>query len=175
MELGATVCLPKAPGCGDCPLRRVCRARRDDRQYDLPLRKPKTELPHFTIVAGVIFRPDGKILVDRRPRDGLLGGLWEFPGGKVKPGETKVAALKREVREELNLDIDVDEPMTVVRHAYSHFRITLHAFRCRLAGGRARAIGCEEFRWVSPRRLGRLAFPKANHPILQRIQSEVHE
>lgn len=169
MELGAMICRPKGPHCGHCPLTTLCLARKAGLQHDLPLAKPGKPLPHHTIVAGVISRRDGKILIDRRPADGLLGGLWEFPGGKVEPGETLTDALRREVREEVALEIEVGEKLYVVKHAYSHFRITMHVFLATHKAGRARAIACDAVKWVSPDALEHYAFPQANRQIIERL------
>ena len=175
MELGAMVCLPKTPSCASCPLGSHCRARKAGVQASLPIKAAKKPIPHHTIVAGVIRAKRGggeKILIDRRPEAGLLGGLWEFPGGKVEPGETLPDALAREIREEVGLAVTVGEEICVVEHAYSHFRITLHAFACELANPRSRprAIACDEVKWVAPAALKNYAFPKANHKILETLQ-----
>ena len=172
MELGAMVCLPKTPSCASCPLGSHCRARKAGVQASLPIKAAKKPIPHHTIVAGVIRARRGggeKILIDRRPEAGLLGGLWEFPGGKVEPGETLPDALAREIREEVGLAVTVGEELCIVEHAYSHFRITLHAFACELANPRSRprAIACDEVKWVAPAALKNYAFPKANHKILE--------
>jgi A/G-specific adenine glycosylase len=165
MELGALVCLPRTPRCDACPLRGRCGARRAGEESRLPVRKKKKALPHHTIVAAVI-RKGGRILIDRRKPDGLLGGLWEFPGGKARRDETLPAALRREVREEVDIGIRVGREIAVVRHAYSHFRITMHVFDCRWRSGQAKAIGCADVKWVFPSQLRRFAFPRANHNIL---------
>ncbi|MBN1554937.1 MAG: A/G-specific adenine glycosylase [Phycisphaerae bacterium] len=169
MELGATLCLPRNPRCEECPIQPSCRAHRYNEQANLPVKIDKTPLPHFTIVAGVI-RKDRNILIDRRKPEGLLGGLWEFPGGKVESGETLPEALRREVREEVGVEIEVGEEIAVVHHAYSHFRITLHAMECEYLRGTARAIQCDDVKWVSPKQLSQYAFPKANHKIIQYCQ-----
>jgi A/G-specific adenine glycosylase len=169
MELGAIVCRPTSPDCRRCPLRTLCGARLAGLQHDLPVRTPGKTVPHHTIVAGVIFRSDGRVLIDRRPDEAMLGGLWEFPGGKVQPRESLAEALRREVREEVGLEVDVECRLCVVNHAYSHFRITLHAFRCRRISGRARAIECSAVRWVSPDQLGQYAFPRANGKIIEQL------
>ena len=83
-----------------------------------------------------MIRKGKKILITRRPEKGLLGGLWEFPGGKQKPGESLAECLKREIEEELGIEISVGEPFMQVNHAYSHFKITLHPFFCRHLKGR---------------------------------------
>ena len=170
MDLGATLCVPRDPLCLSCPLRDGCLARERGRQGELPAKARRPPLPHQTIVAGVI-RRRGRLLIDRRNPDGLLGGLWEFPGGKVEPGETLDEALRREVREEVGIEIEVGDPLAVVRHAYSHFRITLHAFSCTALAGRARALQCAAVRWVRPGELDQHAFPRANQRIIEALQA----
>jgi A/G-specific adenine glycosylase len=168
MDLGATVCLPRKPQCPACCLRDACRARAAGRQEQLPRKAPRKAIPHYDIAAGVI-RKRGWILIGRRPAKGLLGGLWEFPGGKIEPGETPPEALRREIREEVGLRVDVGEFVASIRHAYSHFRITLHVFECRWRAGRPRALGCEAVRWVRPGQLGEFAFPRANRKIVDQL------
>jgi A/G-specific adenine glycosylase len=169
MDLGAVVCVPRRPRCADCPVESLCAARARGEEARLPVRPARKPLPHQTIAAGVI-RRRGRILIDRRHADGLLGGLWEFPGGKVERGETPAAAVVREVREEVGIDVEVVAPLIVVRHAYTHFRITLRAFECRYVGGRTRAIGCAETKWVRPGELDGYAFPKANQRIIAALR-----
>ena len=170
MDLGATVCVPSGPRCPQCPLRKVCRARARGEQDKLPVKTKRPPLPHQTIVAGVI-RKGGRILIDQRNPDGLLGGLWEFPGGKVEPGEGLQDALRREVREELGIEIRVLEPIATVRHAYTHFRITLHAFDCRHVSGRPAPLQCAACKWVGRKDLDRYAFPRANRKIIEALIS----
>jgi len=169
MELGAEICLPRSPRCNACPLRRRCQARLHDEQATLPVRPPKKEIPHYTVVVGVIYR-QGRILIDKRQPKGLLGGLWEFPGGKQEPGETLEDALRREVHEELGIDIRVGRPVATVDHAYSHFRIRLHAFECALVAGTPHCGSCTDLKWVRPAELDRYAFPAANTKIIQALR-----
>ncbi|MCY2930216.1 MAG: A/G-specific adenine glycosylase [Planctomycetota bacterium] len=166
MELGATLCLPRTPHCDACPVAGQCLALRHNEQGQLPLRATKKPLPHQTIVVGVIRNAAGRILIGRRRPDAMLGGLWEFPGGKRQRGETLEAALVREVREEVGLSISVGRPLAVIRHAYSHFRITLHAFACRHISGRARPLACDAVQWVRPGDLEKYPFPRANQKLL---------
>ncbi len=171
MELGAEVCTPRNPQCEDCPLSRACLAKRHGEQLALPQRRAKKPLPSHTVVVGVIWKAGG-ILIDKRKPDGLLGGLWEFPGGKKEPTESLEAALRREVREELGIRIRVDRPLTVVDHTYSHFRVRIHAFECTWLSGQPRCITCDAFKWVRPADLGRHAFPAANHKIIRVMRSQ---
>jgi A/G-specific adenine glycosylase len=169
MDLGAVICTPRRPACGECPLGYACRARKLQIQESLPVRRPRKPLPHHDIAAGVIWR-GAQILIARRPPTGLLGGLWEFPGGKREPNESLEECLVREVREELGIDIEADQLLSTVRHAYTHFRITLHAFHCRYISGEPQAIGCTAWKWVTPQQLDQYAFPAANRAIIESLQ-----
>jgi A/G-specific adenine glycosylase len=169
MDLGATVCIPGRPRCEICPLEEYCLARRRGRQNQLPVKARKKKIPHRDVAAALIIRR-GKLLIDRRKPEGLLGGLWELPGGKVEPGEAPEQAVVREVREEVGLHVEVLEPLTRVEHAYTHFRITLHVLVCRAWRGRARALACSAVRWVYLRELDDYAFPSANHKVFAALR-----
>ncbi len=164
MELGATVCLPRSPRCDGCPVARMCEAKARGEQEKLPTRARKKPLPRHKVVVGVIYK-NGKILIDKRKPGGLLGGLWEFPGGKVEKGESLEAALLREVREELGVRVRIVRPLVTVQHSYSHFSITLHAFQCAHVSGRPKCRSCVDCRWVYPKQLKKFAFPAANKKI----------
>ncbi len=173
MDLGREVCTPRQPRCDLCPLHDLCVARVQGRQHDLPVRSPRRKVPHYTVTAGVIWNEEGKVLLAQRPAEGLLGGLWEFPGGKVEPGETLEACLKRELREELDIEVEVGEPVAVVSHAYSHFRITLHAFHCRLVRGEPQAIGVADWRWVRPEEIRMYPLSRADIKVLEVLESQL--
>jgi A/G-specific adenine glycosylase len=171
MELGSEICRPRRPHCHECPVNPVCEARLHDEQDSLPTRAPKKQPPCYTVAVGVIYR-DGRILIDKRKPEGLLGGLWEFPGGKKRRGESLEAALRREVREELALSIRVGPLLAVVDHAYSHFRVHIHAFECTCISGEPRCLACDDCKWVRPGDLGRYAFPAANNRIIEILRSQ---
>jgi len=168
MELGARVCRPKGFRCEDCPLRKLCTAAAAGTQDRLPVRKRKPAGPHYQVAAAVI-RRNGRILIGKRPSRGLLGGLWEFPGGKIHKGETYPEALEREIREELGVVVRVGEPIASVDHGYTHFSITLHAYYCTLHSGRPVAKEHAELKWVRAAELGRYAFPRADRVILEKL------
>jgi A/G-specific adenine glycosylase len=109
-------------------------------------------------------------LVAQRNTDDMLGGLWEFPGGKREDGETLPECLAREMREELDVEVEVGEELIVVRHAYTHFRITLHAFRCSLVSGEPRCLDCAAFRWVVPTELDALPMSVVDRKVAQAFQ-----
>ena len=167
MELGARVCTPVRPQCGGCPLNAQCRARAElEDPAVLPVKAPKKKKPHFHVAAGLIWKQE-KLLIAQRPSEGMLGGLWEFPGGKQEPGETLEECLVREIREELDIAIEVREPLVSVDHAYSHFSITLHAFNAVWVGGEPRALECADWRWVDPADLEAYALPRADRRIIE--------
>ena len=165
MELGATVCTPKAPLCGTCPLQPVCEAAARGTQSERPVKGRKAATPHYEIVVAALEK-NGRFLLGKRPPQGLLGGLWEFPGGKVQAKETHEQALKREIREELGVEIRVGGLAAVVNHAYSHFKVTLNVYRCTIVSGTPKPATHTALKWVPRAHFGRYAFPKANHKFL---------
>jgi A/G-specific adenine glycosylase len=166
MELGQKVCLPAAPSCHHCPLVDLCLARAGGTQLERPVRPPRKRTPHYDVTAGVIWADDGRFLIAQRPLDGLLGGLWEFPGGKQEPGESLAQALAREIQEELAMEIEVGRLLTTVRHAYTHFRITLHAFHARHSSGRPQNLGVADHAWVRLDDLDHYAFAVTDQKII---------
>ncbi len=165
MDLGATICAPRKPQCLICPVSKLCDAFCHNEQDDLPVKIKRKPTPHYDIAAGVIWK-GGRILIDQRKPEGLLGGLWEFPGGKREKDETLEVCLVREVWEELGIKVKVGKKITAVDHAYSHFRITLHVFECRYFSGRPQAIECAYWKWIQPGELKNYPLPKANHKVI---------
>lgn len=169
MDLGATVCLPRNPLCHACPLQADCRAFKLQKQEFFPVKKKRKPVPHFAIACAIV-RKNGRILVCQRKTDGLLGGLWEFPGGKVKTGESLQHAAPREVLEKTGVRVRTRKKVAVVKHAYSHFKITLHAFDAEWVSGTPKPLACQKAKWVAPDALGALAFPKANARVLEALK-----
>lgn len=168
MDLGATICTPKNPQCDDCPVVSNCLANEKGLTDQIPLRRKTQAVPHYQIGAGVIWK--GKqLLISQRPLEGLLGGLWEFPGGKQNAGETLQHCVRREIQEELGIDVRVGKKVAEVDHAYSHFKITLHAYQCQYVSGTPQTIGCKAWRWIRPEDLRKFAFPAANQPIINTL------
>ncbi len=165
MELGALVCRPKSPQCLLCPVSAFCGAYATGEQEIIPapVKRPGRKIE---AVVAVIER-NGRFLIQKRPSSGLLADLWEFPGGKREPGETLGAALAREIREELGVEIRDVRPLVTVRHAYTRYRVTLHAFSCRVPG----KINADprRLRWVAPKDMRRYPFPSGTARILGRI------
>jgi mutator protein MutT len=123
------------------------------------------------VAAGLVHR-EGRYLIARRGPGVHLAGFWEFPGGKREPDETLEACLRRELSEELGIQIDVPIPFQVVRHEYAEKIVELHFFHCRIEAGQASAIDCAEIRWVWPHELGDFEFPPADRPIIEALRRE---
>lgn len=168
MELGALCCRPRQPDCEACPWQSHCRGRAKGDPTRFPVRAPRKAVPHHQIGVALIWRA-GQLLVQRRPSEAMLGGLWEFPGGKQEPDETIEACVARECHEELGVEVELGELRARVDHAYSHFKITLWAFDCRLLAGEPSAGAADELRWLAPGKLDELAFPTANRRILDAL------
>ncbi len=175
MDLGATVCLPQRPRCLLCPLHDPCLARQRGTQEERPVRRLRKPLPHFDVTAAVLRRPGQpeQFLIAQRPPEGMLGGLWEFPGGKCHDGETLADCLRRELQEELAVEVAVGRPVAVVKHAYTHFRITLHAFECRLLAGEPQPIGVADWRWVTLDDLTQYAFAVTDQKIIIALRAMI--
>ncbi len=170
MELGSEVCKHSKPRCSDCPVARTCQSKQDGTVGKFPVKSVKKSRPHRTVVAGIIWRGK-KFLIQKRPAEGLLGGLWEFPGGKVEKGESLRDALIREIQEETGLAVEEGKKVGAVDHAYTHFSITLHLYHCR-------ALNCSQFhrgnqrrRWISPDERSEFAFPRATHKLFKILDS----
>ncbi len=165
MELGATVCLPQNPMCLLCPLQSHCRANLEKRQQEFPPPKKRTAAKKIEVSAAVILK-NGKAYIQQRLQKGLMGGLWEFPGGKIEKGETPEACLVREVQEELGVAIEIKDKLLTIKHSYTQFRVTLHVFLCQWTEGRIRATQCEQWRWVALKKLPEFTYPAANVKIV---------
>jgi A/G-specific adenine glycosylase len=170
MELGALVCLPKNPDCDRCPLQTECLAFELNIQADRPVRKLKSPVPHLQVTAAVIEK-DGKFLLAKRPLEGLLGGMWEFPGGKQEEGETLPQTLEREIKEELDASVEVENHLGTYQHAYSHYKVTLHAFRCHLVSEELKKIYHTDLVWVTPDSMETYPMGKLDRTIAEQLQS----
>ena len=169
MDLGAAVCLPRNPLCAACPLTAECAAFQKSCQNELPVKNKKAKIPHYQVVAAVIVKGN-KVLIDKRSSGGLLGGLWEFPGGKVEAGETLTEALQREITEELGVKIEVGEPLGSYNHAYTHFKVTVYTLEARILDCDPRPLESEQVEWVDISRLGDYPMGKVDRLISLDLQ-----
>ncbi len=183
MDVGATVCTPKKPDCQKCPFKSLCLAHQEGGEEAYPVRKKGRKIPHYEVAVGVI-RRQGRVLILQRPFEKFLGGLWELPGGKREKEETLREACKREIREETGLKVRAGPLIARVKHAYSHFKITMYAFDCTEIRSRnanahgerkgrqpvARALDDHvQAKWVPLARVRKYAFPAANRKVFERL------
>jgi len=163
MELGAVICLPEHPKCLLCPIRTLCRAFKYEKQDYLPIKTRKTKQRVVHRFVGVI-KKGKKVLMRRRPENGLLAGLWEFPGVEAK--------TKREFRNGFFLDYGLHvEPIQFImdsEHVFTHIHWKMKVFECKI-NGHANNKGLGEMRWISKSDLSRVAIPVA----FQKIKDHV--
>lgn len=173
MELGALVCRPKQPFCSECPVGSFCRANLAGQVEAYPKRVRKRPVPTHAMVAGVIQKGQN-VLITQIPPNGLLGGLWEFPGGRVEPGETAEAACIRHILEKTGLSVDASGHLGLIRHAYTHFKVVVDLFFCHYRTGKVRLEGPVDYRWIGLDELSQYPLPKTHHkfmPLLQGLDS----
>jgi mutator protein MutT len=125
------------------------------------------------VAAGLVFHRH-RLLLTQRHAKAHLGGLWEFPGGKRKPGETYPDCLRRELEEELAIDVEVGDCFERVTHAYPEKTVHLEFFLCRLVSGEARPIDCAALAWVTLEELDNYDFPAADARLLDRLRRSPH-
>lgn len=168
MELGALICTPQNPLCTACPLAACCQALAQGAPEKFPVKSAKKLRPHYQIAAGLIWKKE-KLLIVRRPESGLLGGLWELPGGKQEAGEVLEATVAREAAKKLGIKIKVGSFFSRVDHAYTHFSITLHVYHCRHLKGTPYPHEHSDWRWVSIAELDDYAFSRSNRRIIEQL------
>ena len=168
MELGALVCRSKNPACLVCPVVDHCNAYAAGDQEIIP-RPRKRSYTRLEAVVAVI-REQDRYLIQKRSDTGLLAGLWEFPGGKLEPGETAEQALRREVLEELGVEVTGSRFLTTVEHAYTQFRVTIHAFACRVSA--PPRLRRKTLRWVTLQGMRRFPFPSGSVRLIRFLEKK---
>ncbi len=174
MELGALVCTPANPTCAICPVNVACLAFEHRTVDRYPLRMKTKPTPRRHLAIGVVFRKD-RVLITRRPPDGLLGGLWEFPGGEVQRKERPAAACMRVIKQAANLTVKVDAFLTQITHAYTHFKIKADVFICTFQKGTLKLGQAVDYRWIELDEIDRYPFPKANHKFFDALRAAAAE
>jgi mutator protein MutT len=127
--------------------------------------------PPIEVAAGLVFR-DGKLLITQRPPGSHLGGLWEFPGGKCEAGESFEQCLRRELAEELGIEVQVHELAEELTHHYAERSVHLKFYRCRWLRHEPRAILCHDWAWIGPEQLPDYRFPAADARLLEKLRSD---
>jgi len=168
MDLGATICTPRAPACAACPLRAMCAAHRLGVQLERPVTAKRSPVPQHRLVSGVI-RKNGRVLIVQRPVEQLLGGLWAFPAGQCESGKDQADCLRRLLRGESGIEISVGPQIQTLAHAFTHFRVTQHVFDCRWRSGSPRSQSGALARWVRVAELNRYPMGKIDRQIAVRL------
>ena len=148
MDLGSIICTAKNPECDKCPIQINCKAFKFGSPEAYPEKIKKKKSPHYQVAAGLIWKGE-KFLIQQRAENGLLGGLWEFPGGKVEIGETLEEALKRELMEECKLSPKIHRKAGTVKHVFTHFSIEMNLFHCSVDQGQPKTD--LPFQWILPK------------------------
>ena len=169
MDLGAGVCTPRQPSCDRCPWQDHCAAYAAGEPARFPVKDSPRPVPFQVIGVAVVLDRHNRVLIDQRLPEGLLGGLWEFPGGKQEPGEPIEATIVRELREELAIEVEVGEELISLDHAYSHKKLRFVVHLCRWLSGEPQPLACQQLRWVEPAQLVDYPFPAANARIIEAL------
>jgi A/G-specific adenine glycosylase len=180
MDLGALICLPKNPRCSICPLTKFCKSRENGTQNIRPVKKPKRAVPHYVHAAAVIVRrigrgaspkgdnpPRDEVLLAKRPSEGLLGGLWEFPNARVDRDPAR--GLAKAIRSAYNLRLRVKRkvrPIAIVEHTYSHFKVTTHAIPCEIST----IIIPGNLKWIPLKKLDDFPMGRIDRQIAEKIR-----
>jgi 8-oxo-dGTP diphosphatase len=144
----------------------------DEGCFAAPVPAPRTGLRLLSVVAVALLDADGRILLAQRPEGKHLGGLWEFPGGKIEEGETPEGALIRELAEELGIDIRASclAPLSFVSHSYESFHLLMPLYVCRQWRGEITAREGQKLAWVRAERLREYPMPPADEPLIPVLQ-----
>ncbi|MFM7311978.1 MAG: 8-oxo-dGTP diphosphatase MutT [Cyanobium sp.] len=173
MDLGSSLCTPRSPGCGICHWQGHCAAYAAGDPARYPVKEAPRAVPFQVIGVGVVLNAAGQVLIDQRLNEGLLGGLWEFPGGKQEPGEPIETTIVRELREELAIEAEVGEQLITLEHAYSHKRLRFVVHLCRWLSGEPQPLASQQVRWVDPAALDAYPFPAANGRIIAALRQHL--
>ena len=166
MDIGREICTPKLPKCDCCPIYKNCKAHMQGTMENYPVRKKKKHIPHYDIAVALIWK-ENKFLISKRPQDKLLGNLWELPGGKLENRESLKQCLKREIKEELDIKIKKIKKIGLIKHQYSHMKLTITLFTCIHHSGKAKPLASQEVRWITMKEKKSFAFPRATHKLFE--------
>ncbi|MBI1319298.1 MAG: A/G-specific adenine glycosylase [Candidatus Hydrogenedens sp.] len=166
MELGARICTPRTPDCAGCPVADFCQARKHGVETERPIRSAKKPPGLKDLVVAVV-RRDGQYLLVKRPEEGLLGGLWEFPSFETRPGQSHQQVLEAGCKTGLKLPVKPGGMVSAVSHAYTHFKVTMTVYRCTPLNGKdPKPSEHTEFTWAARSEFEAFAFPKAVHKFI---------
>ena len=166
MDLGAIVCTSNKPKCNFCPIQNYCLAFLKYDPRDFPKKDLKKVIIYQEIGLALIFNKDGELLIDQRLDSVSMGGKWEFPGGKKESNESIEKTIKREIKEEIGIDIKLIDKLLSFEHIYSHKKLSFTVYICDFLSGKPRALASQKLLWVKPNRLLKFPFPSANKKII---------
>ncbi|WP_320663663.1 8-oxo-dGTP diphosphatase MutT [Prochlorococcus sp. MIT 1223] len=169
MDLGALICTPSNPNCCECPINNYCLAYSKYNPKDFPVRQMKKSLPSYIIGIGIVMNSSGKILIAQRKADNSMGGMWEFPGGKKEENELIEETIVREIKEEVDLDVEIVKKLITFNHSYSHKKFQFIVCLCDLVAGTPKPLESNQVIWVDPNHLKDYPFPSANTRIINEI------
>lgn len=168
MDLGRTVCKPKNMDCLNCPLNSNCIAYKNNLMDLIPVKMKKKKIPHYKMVVGIVEK-DEKILLCKRNKNGLLGGMWELPMGKMKMEETQDSAIKR-VMNDFGIKLNAENFLGKAKHTYSHFSIEQNGYICDYKSGDIVSEYHSEYRWVTLDEKSKFPIHTASHKILNKMK-----
>ena len=171
MDLGREICKPKKPKCIDCPVKKFCIGF-NNKLIEKFSFKPKTKkIPTFDVSVGLIIN-NNHFLISKRKKNGLLGGLWELPGGKLTKNESFKDCLNRELSEELDIKINIINKIGIIKHQYSHFKINMCGFKCEIKSGTPKPLASDSIKWINFNEIKNYAFPKATLKLFDIINND---
>ncbi len=168
MELGACICIPKAPKCYKCPISKFCVAHKSGRPLNYPIKRKKERIPHYTFV-GCIIKEKNKILIQKR-QDKMLNGLWEIPNKNVNDIDNINEELNSYINKHYGFDINVKKQLGIVSHSYSHFKMKLILFEC-IKLGEIKKYN-QMYNWIKKSDVVNYAFHKVNHKIFSLLEND---
>ena len=172
MDLGREICTPNQPQCQLCPLILNCKAFKTNQIVKYPEKIKSKPKPEFDVIVGMIYKKNN-FLISKRKKDGFLGGLWELPGGKKKSKETHLDCLKREIKEELDIKVDIGEKIGKIKHHYSHLSINIIGYKCLYKNGSEKPLSSDEIKWIKTNKIDNFAFPKSTIKLFSLLGAQI--
>ena len=170
MDLGREICKPHTPICGQCPISSFCGSFKNNTIANYPIKKKIKKVPVIDVVVAYIQNQQEKFIITKGPKDKMLGGLWELPGGKREGKETLKNSLLREIKEELSIDINIDKKIGMIQHSYSHMKIKLHGYYCSLNSGKIKLNASDQLEWIKFSDIDKFSFPMASHKLFKKME-----
>lgn len=171
MDLGREICLPKNPKCKLCPLNNFCKGYNENLIKEYSFSKKRKKYPVFDVSVAIII-DNQSLLITKRKKEGLLGGLWELPGGKLTGQESFRSCVKREILEELDIKIKIFNKVGIIKHKYSHFGVNMCGFICKIESGIPKPLASDGIKWINFNEIDNYAFPKATLKMFDLINND---